>query len=102
MAEGHSWCYVTTASAPPDGWARLQPMLESWKGALQDLPGYMGADTMARRADSDTLRFHVRVTWLCREQLEEFIDSPWETEKAIAARSHKLFDVHSDIYENFI
>jgi antibiotic biosynthesis monooxygenase (ABM) superfamily enzyme len=77
-------------------------MLESWKAALQDLPGYLGSDTMARREDKDTLRFHVRVTWNYREQLEEFVDSPWETENIIWAKTDRLFNVHSEIFENFI
>lgn len=102
MAEAHSFCYVTTATVPRDIWARVQPMLEAWKSVLQDLPGFVGSEVMARHTESGDLRMQVRVTWLCREQLEEFRDSPLETERLVARTRAELDDIRSEAFENFI
>ncbi|HDZ73241.1 MAG TPA: hypothetical protein ENH55_10795 [Aurantimonas coralicida] len=102
VARGHSYCYITTATVPRDMWARVQPLLESWKSVLQDLPGFVTSDVMARRTESGDLRMHVRVTWLYREQLEEFLESRWETERLIASTSIELRGIQSEAFENFI
>ena len=102
MAEGHSYSYVTPATLSGDTWARVQPLLESWKPVLQDLPGYAGSDVMARTTGNGALRMHVRVTWLTREQLEEFADCRWETERMIAATGAEPGDMRSETFEHFI
>lgn len=102
MAEPHSFCYVTTATVPTDLWARVQPLLASWKSVLQDLPGFVGSDVSARCTDTGEIRMHVQVTWLCREQLEEFRACNWETERLIASADMRLPDMRSEAFENFI
>ncbi len=102
MAYGHSFSHVTTFSVPRDQWPRLQPLLESWKALLQDLPGLAGSDVTAHQAGNGDLRCHIRVSWLYREQLDEFLESEWETGRLISRAQAGLYDVHAEKFEHFI
>lgn len=102
MAHGHSFSHVTTASVPPYQWYRLQSLLESWKSLLQDFPGYGGSDLTARKLENGDVRCQVRVSWLCLEQLEEFRESPWDTDRIMAAAECDLYDLSSETFEHFI
>ncbi len=101
MAYGHSYSYVTTASVPRKGWAIVQPLLEARKSVLQDLPGFVGCDVIARTLENGDLLCQVRVSWLYAEQVEEFAKSVWETEYMINATHTGPYDMRSEMFEHF-
>lgn len=102
MAYGYSYSSITDAAVPRAHWYKVQPLLESWKSVLQDLPGYMGSDVIARRLENGDVRCRIRVTWQYREQLEAFQASVWATDAVVGASDADLYDVSSEAFEHFV
>jgi antibiotic biosynthesis monooxygenase (ABM) superfamily enzyme len=103
MAYGHSFSEVTTATVRAEHWGRIEPLLQSWRSMLQDLPGYAGSEVMARRLENGDIRCQIRVTWLYPEQLEAFRAGPWASDVVIGlAAAPDPMEIETEAFEHFI
>ncbi len=99
MSVVHTHSTLTSASFHQANWHEAEPLLETWKALLQSLPGYITSETWIRRLENGDVRCTIRVTWEYREQLEEFLDSQWSTDKLIATLAPPPYDIRSEHME---
>lgn len=92
----NTYSCLTTASFHKEKWYQAEPLIETWKSLLQALPGYIACEIWVRPLDGGDVRCVIQVTWEYREQLEEFLECQWATEKVIATLDPPPYDVRAE------
>ncbi len=95
------WQHRTIARIPMEGWEEAWFSFMSWRGYLQDIPGWMATRLGARELDTGEVEVHVDTLWEHQAQLARWMDGPFLPRRVIADLSTDGLVVHESVLEMF-
>lgn len=101
MAHIASYSHLTIGTVPADAWDEAWFALQSWKGYLQSLPGFMAVRIGARALNNGDVRLLTTTVWAYPEHLESWRESHWSARTILEAISRPIYDVVEETLEDF-
>lgn len=99
MTYVQSYAQMTTTVVPAAIWDEAWFALQSWKGHLQNHPGFQAVHIGARRLENDDVWLVTTVTWEYIEQLEEWASNRWASPWLLASLDDPPETIESVVYE---